>query len=71
LGYTDEELTHILSARNFVEARRTPGGPAPSETSRALDAARELLQRDRTWLETAQRRIDEAATRRRERAQAL
>ena len=45
LGYTDEELTRILSARNFVEARRTPGGPAPSETSRSLAAARGLLQR--------------------------
>jgi argininosuccinate lyase len=71
LKYTDEELTRILSARNFVEARRTPGGPAPSETSRALDAARELLQRDRTWLEAAQQQIEEAATRRHECAQAL
>ena len=71
LGYTDEELTRILSARNFVEARRTPGGPAPSETSRALDAARGLLERDRTWLEAAEKQIEDAATRRRERAQAL
>jgi argininosuccinate lyase len=71
LGYTDEELTRILSARNFVEARRTPGGPAPSETSRALDAARELLRRDRTWLEAAHKQIEDAAARRRERAQAL
>jgi len=71
LGYTDEQLTRILSAHNFVEARRTPGGPAPSETSRALDAARELLERDRTWLEAAQKEVDEGATRSRERAQAL
>ena len=71
LGYTDEELTRILSAQNFVEARRTPGGPAPSETTRALDAARALLERDRTWLETAQKQIDEASARRHARAQAL
>jgi argininosuccinate lyase len=71
LGYTDEELTRILSARNFVEARRTPGGPAPSETSRALDAARELLQRDRAWLAAAEQQIEQAATRRRERSEAL
>jgi argininosuccinate lyase len=71
LGYTDEELTRILSARNFVEARHAPGGPAPSETSRALEAGRELLRRDRTWLAAAQKQIDEAATRRHERAQAL
>ena len=71
LGYSDEELTRILSARNFVEARRTPGGPAPSETSRALEAARELLQRDRTWHEAAQKQIGEAATGRHQRAEAL
>jgi argininosuccinate lyase len=71
LGYTDEELTRILSARNFVEARRTAGGPAPSETSRALDAARGLLERDRSWLDAAQKQIEVAGTRRRERAQAL
>jgi hypothetical protein len=71
LGYTDEELTRILSARNFVEARRTPGGPAPSETSRALEAAREVLDRDHTWLEVAQKHIEEASRRRRDRAAAL
>jgi argininosuccinate lyase len=71
LNYTDEELTRILSARNFVEARRTPGGPAPSETSRALAAARELLQRDRTWLEAAHQQVEDATTHRRERSQAL
>jgi argininosuccinate lyase len=71
LGYTDEELTRILSAQNFVDARRTLGGPAPSETSRALDAARELLQRDRAWLDDAQEQIDQAASRRHARAQAL
>ena len=71
LGYTDEELTRILSARNFVETRRSPGGPAPSETSRALEVARELLHRDRTWLEAAHKQIEDADTRRRARAQAL
>ena len=71
LKYTDEELTQILSARNFVEARRTPGGPAPSETLRALDASREILQRDRAWLEAANERLEEAVVRRQERARAL
>jgi argininosuccinate lyase len=71
LGYTDEELMRILSARNFVEARRTPGGPAPSETSRALEAARELLHRDRTWLEAAHQQVEAAAARRHARAAAL
>src|SRR4029453_6588257 len=71
LGDTDEELTRILSARNFVEARRTPGGPAPAETSRALDAAGQLLRGDRTWLESAQKQVEDAATRRHDRALAL
>jgi argininosuccinate lyase len=71
LNYTDEELTRILSARNFVEARRTPGGPAPPETLRALNASRDLLQRDRAWLEAANKKLDEAAARRHERARAL
>jgi argininosuccinate lyase len=71
LGYTDEELTRILSASNFVETRRSPGGPAPSETSRALEAAREVLRRDRTWLDAAHKHIEDADNRRRERAAAL
>jgi len=71
LGYTDEELTRILSARNFVEARRTLGGPAPSETSRALEAARELLHLDHAWLKAAQQQIEEAGRRRHDRAAAL
>ena len=71
LGYTDEELTRILSARNFVEARRTLGGPASSETSRALEAARELLHRDHAWLEAAQKQIEEAGRRRHDRTAAL
>jgi argininosuccinate lyase len=71
LNYSDEELTHILSARNFVETRRTHGGPAPSETARALNISSELLKDGRTWLEAAHAQIEGAATRRHERAQAL
>src|SRR5262245_533417 len=71
LNYSDEELTRILSARNFVEARRTHGGPAPSETARALHTSRELLRDDRAWLDAAHTQIEDAATGRRERAQAL
>jgi hypothetical protein len=71
LNYTDEELTRILSARNFVDARSTPGGPAPPETLRALNVSRELLHRDRAWLEAANKKLEEAAARRHERARAL
>ena len=32
-----------MSPRYFVEVRRTPGGPAPEETARALDESRRIL----------------------------
>jgi len=71
LGYTDEELTRILSARNFVEARRSPGEPAPSETARALQASRARLDVDQAWVEQCRARVAAADTLRRERAAAL
>ena len=36
---TDEQLARILSARNFVDVRRTPGGPAPAVTGAAIEAS--------------------------------
>jgi len=69
--YTEEELARIISARNFIEVRRTPGGPAPAETMRALGVSRELLHRDRVWLDAAQRKIEDATVMRRQRAQEL
>jgi len=71
LGYTDEEFMRILSARNFVEVRRTPGGPAPSETAHAIEASRESLRRDSAWHDAARQQIEDAETRRRVRAAAL
>jgi argininosuccinate lyase len=49
LMYTDEQLARILDPRHFVNVRRTPGGPAPGETSRAAGASRALLHTDRDW----------------------
>jgi argininosuccinate lyase len=71
LNYTEEELKQILAARNFVEVRRTPGGPAPAETTHALEASRQLLDRDRAWLQAVRKQVDDAAARRRNRAQVL
>jgi argininosuccinate lyase len=48
--YTDEALRELLSPRHFVEVRRTLGGPAPSETGRALEDARRALAADGRWL---------------------
>jgi len=39
-------LAHILSPRHFVEVRKTPGGPAPSETARAIGASEARLAAD-------------------------
>jgi argininosuccinate lyase len=50
LEYTDAHVAEILSPRHFVDVRRTPGGPAPDETSRALKQSRDVLGRDQAWL---------------------
>jgi len=50
LQYTDAQIEEIMSARHFVEVRQTPGGPAPSETARALGRSREILAADESWL---------------------
>ena len=55
----------ILSPRHFVEVRTTPGGPAPSETARAMRRVGDAADRDEEWLQTrgrlAPRRSCEAA----------
>ena len=46
----DDALARVLSPRHFVEVRTTPGGPAPSETARAIAASRLRLAEDDGWL---------------------
>ena len=46
IEYDDAALDELLSARHFVSVRTTPGGPAPSETARAIAASRKLLESD-------------------------
>jgi argininosuccinate lyase len=48
--YDEAALAELLSARHFVRVRATHGGPAPSETARAIDASRALLGTDERWL---------------------
>ena len=50
LQYSDAQIAHIMSARHFVEVRRTRGGPAPAETARAVAESRGVLNADRAWL---------------------
>ena len=46
IEYSDEHLQRIMSPQYFVEVRRTFGGPAPTETARAVAASRALLESD-------------------------
>jgi argininosuccinate lyase len=71
LNYSDAQIAEIMSPRHFVEVRRTLGGPAPDETSRALKASRDLLDRDRTWLARIRDGLAAAEARLRERSLAL
>jgi argininosuccinate lyase len=71
LTYTDAQIAQVMSARHFVEVRRTPGGPAPEETGRASAASREALARDRAWLADTGERLTAADDRLRARARAL
>jgi argininosuccinate lyase len=69
--YSDAELAEILSPRHFVSVRRTPGGPAPSETSAAVRQSREALARDQAWLDRTRAALAAAESRLRGRSQAL
>jgi argininosuccinate lyase len=68
LEITESEVTEIMSPRHFVHVRRTPGGPSPVETSRALTAAGAVLDADRAWLAGAAASTAAADERRRARS---
>jgi argininosuccinate lyase len=71
LNHSDAEIAEILSPRHFVEVRKTPGGPAPAETTRALQESRTLLAADRSWLDEKRRAIAAAAANLKARSAAL
>jgi len=71
LTYTDDRLNEILGPRHFVDVRRTPGGPAPAETARAIVASRETFARDAAWLRSRRERLVESSQRLDERSRAL
>jgi argininosuccinate lyase len=60
LDYSEAALEKIMSPRYFVDVRRTLGGPAPSETTRALAASRELLTTDRADWQVRRDHLDRA-----------
>jgi argininosuccinate lyase len=70
IDYDEPALTDLLSARHFVEVRRTAGGPAPDVVADALARSRELAGDDAKWhgdarekLQRADARLTEAAER--------
>jgi argininosuccinate lyase len=58
--YEEATLKEILSPRHFVDVRKTPGGPAPSETARAIAASLTLLDADERWRAATVGRLREA-----------
>ena len=71
LRYGEDRLAAILSPRHFVEVRQTYGGPAPAETTRALEDARRRLDEDDRWRTKAEEGLAAADRRLRERSAAL
>ena len=65
IEYDETSLDEVLSARHFVGVRKTSGGPAPSEMSRAIAVSRTLLESDTRWIADAREKLqtaDEALT---------
>jgi argininosuccinate lyase len=60
IEYEDEALDEILSARHFVEVRRTHGGPAPPEIARAIAASRAELAVDEAWIAGVREKLSAA-----------
>ena len=71
LAYSDEALAEILSPRHFVNVRRTLGGPAPEQTTRAAAASRAQLAADELWWKNATNALAGAERRLTERSAAL
>jgi argininosuccinate lyase len=71
LQYSDAEIARILSARHFVDVRRTPGGPSPERTGPATEESRLRLADDRAWVTERRAALAAADTARRQRSMAL
>ena len=64
-------ITPATLLLEIISVRKTPGGPAPSETARALAASRTLLESDVAWLDAARDKLKRADGRLTEAARAL
>jgi argininosuccinate lyase len=56
-------LAEVLSPEYFVRIRSTPGGPAPSETVKAIAQSRACLARDEEWIRTKLQKLRAAEER--------
>jgi argininosuccinate lyase len=61
LTLSAEEVKKALTTENFVAVRTIYGGPAPSETRRALAAEREHETYDLGWFDETTRKLKNAA----------
>jgi argininosuccinate lyase len=71
LHYTEERLQTVMSPRHFVEVRATWGGPAPSETARAIAESRHILASDEATWRARREHLEMAAAALSERVKAL
>jgi argininosuccinate lyase len=71
LEYSEADLHRIMSPAHFVSVRTTHGGPAPSETSRAIAESRRLWQAARGEWQTRREHLERAEALLTARAQAL
>jgi argininosuccinate lyase len=71
LEYSEGDLQRIMSPEHFVKMRTTHGGPAPSETSRAISESARLFARDRETWRSLRGMLDDAEKTLSERVRAL
>jgi argininosuccinate lyase len=71
LQYTEAELQTILSPTHFVKVRTTWGGPAPTETARAIGVSRQVLADDKASWQSRRDHLLRAETMLRDRMAAL
>jgi argininosuccinate lyase len=60
IEYDEGRLRELLSPEHFVRVRVTYGGPAPSETARAIAASQERLTADTCWVRETTERLRNA-----------
>jgi argininosuccinate lyase len=60
LRLTRQEIEHCLDPQHFVEVRNVTGGPAPEQTSAALERARAEHQHIEAWIASTEASLDAA-----------